>query len=205
LAVVIEFFKWVYYWLTTAFAALVSFCFYPCQVTGRANVPRKGGFILASNHESNIDPVLLPVILPRRIRFLAKDSLFKNPVLGFIIRFGGGIPLKRGMPDRGALTEALLELKNGWPVLIFPQGTRGGVKPQAGVGFLAVKSGLPVLPVFIQGTDKVLPKGTRFPRRTSVKVFIGKELRISADLSSAQAADTIMAAVYALAPVEASI
>ncbi|MBF0388035.1 MAG: 1-acyl-sn-glycerol-3-phosphate acyltransferase [Candidatus Omnitrophica bacterium] len=192
--------RFVYYWLATYFAGVVSFCFYPCRTYGRENIPKAGGCIYASNHESNIDPVLLPVVSPRRIRFLAKDSLFSHPVLGALIRFGGGIPLKRGSADRGALTEVLQSLKDGWPVLIFPQGTRGGEKPQAGVGFLAVKSGVPVVPIFIDGSAMVLPKGARFPKRTLVKVYFGKPLTFSPDVASADAAGQIMQAILACKP-----
>jgi len=194
----VDLLKMIYYWVCTGFAAVVSFCFYPCRVYGRENVPKKGGFILASNHESNIDPVLLPVACPRRMRFLAKDSLFKPPVLGAIIRFGGGIPLKRASADRGALSEALFQLEQGWPVLIFPQGTRGGTKIQAGVGFLAVKSGMPVVPVYIEGTGKVLPKGTKFPRRTAVKVIFGKPFRLSSDIPFVDAAEMVMQKIQQL-------
>ncbi|MEI6438124.1 MAG: lysophospholipid acyltransferase family protein [Candidatus Omnitrophota bacterium] len=196
----IGFFKYVYYWLTTYLAGVVSFCFYPCQALGRENIPKTGGCIYASNHESNIDPVLLPVVSPRRIRFLAKDSLFAHPVFGALIRFGGGIPLKRGSADRGALTEVLQSLKDGWPVLVFPQGTRGGEKVQAGVGFLAVKSGVPVVPIYIEGTDKVLPKGAKLPKRTSVKVIFGKPIVFSSDVDSTAAAQQVMQAILALKP-----
>ena len=131
---------------------------------------------------------------------MAKDSLFKHPVLGALIRFGGGIALKRGSADRGALTEVLQSLKDGWPVLVFPQGTRGGEKPQAGVGFLAGKSGVPVVPIYIEGTDKVLPKSAKFPKRTSVKVIFGQPLVFSSDVDSTIAAQRIMQAILALKP-----
>lgn len=194
----LELLKYVYYWLTTFLARVVSFCFFPCRVYGLENIPRKGGCIYASNHESNIDPVVLPVVSPRRMRFLAKDSLFAHPVLGCLIRFGGGIPLKRGVADRGALEQVLKSLKAGWPVLIFPQGTRGGEKAQAGVGFLAVKSGVPVVPIYIEGTDKVMPKGAKFPKRSPVKVVFGKPVVFPSDASSPEAAGQIMQAVLDL-------
>jgi 1-acyl-sn-glycerol-3-phosphate acyltransferase len=195
---VIEFFRSMYYWSVTGFAALACLFLFPCRVSGRENIPRKGGCIYASNHESNIDPILLPVVSPRQIRFLAKDSLFSHPVLGALIRLGGGIPLKRASADKGALKEALRQLELGWPILVFPQGTRGGTKPQPGVGFLAVKSGVPVVPVYIEGTARVLPKGSKIPRRTAVRVTFGKPVYFSAGTDSAVAADTIMKAIYSL-------
>jgi 1-acyl-sn-glycerol-3-phosphate acyltransferase len=194
----VEFLRTIYYWVVTGGAAVLSFILFPCRVCGRENIPPQGGCIYASNHESNIDPVLLPVVSPRQMRFMAKDSLFKNPFFGALIRCGGGIPLKRGAADRGALGEALHEIKRGYPVLIFPQGTRGGVKIQAGVGFLAVNSGAPVVPICIEGTDRVLPKGASFPKRSSVKVTFGKPMTFRTGTSSQEAADQVMEAINAL-------
>ncbi|MBF0486385.1 MAG: 1-acyl-sn-glycerol-3-phosphate acyltransferase [Candidatus Omnitrophica bacterium] len=193
-----EFLKLIYYWFCTGLVAILSFIFYPCRTSGRENIPRQGGFILASNHESNIDPMLLPVVTPRRLRFLAKDSLFKNPFWGFIIRTGGGIPVKRASADKGALAAVLHELEEGFPVLMFPQGTRGGAKVQPGVGFLAVKSGKPVVPVYIEGTARVLPKKVYFPKRHPVKVVFGKPVTFSSKQPPQEVAQKIMAAVFAL-------
>lgn len=153
---------------------------------------------MASNHESNIDPILLPVVCPRQMRFMAKDSLFKNFFLRALMRMGGGFPVKRGRLDRGALNEFLSQLQAGYPVLIFPQGTRGGEKAHAGVGFLAVKSGKPVLPVYIEGTVHVLPKGKPFPQRHPVKVVFGKPIIFSPDEFPEVVAEKVMAAIFAL-------
>ncbi|NTV29739.1 MAG: 1-acyl-sn-glycerol-3-phosphate acyltransferase, partial [Candidatus Omnitrophica bacterium] len=145
------------------------------------------------------DPMLLPVVSPRQMRFMAKDSLFTNPVLGALIRCGGGFPVKRLSADRGALNEFLRQIKLGYPVLIFPQGTRGGAKVQAGVGFLAVNSGAPVVPIYISGTDKVLPKGEKLPRRTPVTVTFGEPFTLPQDTPYAEAAQKVMERVNALA------
>jgi 1-acyl-sn-glycerol-3-phosphate acyltransferase len=194
----LELIRFLYYWGVTGLVCVVSLMFYPCRVKGLSHIPRKGGFILASNHESNIDPVLLPVVCPRRMRFLAKDSLFRNPVLGFLIRFGGGIPVRRASADRQALTSVLDQLEKGVPVLMFPQGTRGGERIQPGVAFLAIKSAKPVIPVYIEGTAKVLPKGARFPRRSGVRVVFGKPIFVPSSEKQDQAAKRIMEAVFAL-------
>ncbi len=199
----ISFLRSIYYWFCTFLVAIVSFIFYPCKVYGRENVPQKGGFILASNHESNIDPMLLPVACPRQMRFMAKEELFKNPILGAVIRTGGGFPIKRGSADRGALNQFLGQLRLGYPVLIFPQGTRGAQKPQAGVGFLAAVSGMPVVPVFIEGTDKVLPKGAKFPRRMPVSVTFGKPVTFSKDQAYDQIAKNVMDIIKTLKPASA--
>lgn len=195
-----EFFRTIYYWLAVGFVSLVSFIFYPCRTYGRENIPKTGGCILASNHESNIDPILLPVVCPRQMRFMAKDSLFRNPVLGALIRWGGGFPVRRSSADRAAMKEFLRQLKLGYAVLIFPQGTRGGSKVQVGVGFFAVSSGAPVVPVYIDGTEKVLPKGEKFPRRTPVTVTFGVPFSLPRDMPYEDAAEKVMEKINALAP-----
>ena len=194
----VEFLKTVYYWSCVGIVALFSFAFFPCRVYGRENIPAKGGCVYAANHESNIDPVLLPVVSPRRMRFIAKDSLFRHPVLGAMIRCGGGIPIRRGVADRGALSEALRQIESGYPVLIFPQGTRSGTRVQAGVGFLALTSGVPVVPILIEDTEKVLPKGAWFPKRTHVRVTFGKPLTFTSNVGSQEASDKVMEAINAL-------
>ncbi|MBF0123080.1 MAG: 1-acyl-sn-glycerol-3-phosphate acyltransferase [Candidatus Omnitrophica bacterium] len=199
----LEFFKAIYYWFCTFLVAISSFIFYPCKVYGRDNVPRQGGFILASNHASNLDPMLLPVACPRQMRFMAKEELFKNPILGAVIRTGGGFPIKRGTADRGAINEFIRQLKNGYAVMIFPQGTRGGEKPQAGVGFLAATSGMPVVPTYIHGTDQVLPKGAKFPKRIAVSVTFGKPVVFSKDQAYDQIAKDVMDMIKRLKPLSA--
>jgi 1-acyl-sn-glycerol-3-phosphate acyltransferase len=196
----IDFLRTIYYWFVVGLVAILSFLFYPCRVYGRENIPKKGGCIFASNHESNIDPMLLPTVSPRQMRFMAKEELFRNPVMGWVIRTGGGFPIRRSSADRSALNEFLHQLELGYPVLIFPQGTRGGTKIQGGVGFLAATSGVPVVPIFVQGTDKVLPKGAKFPKRTPVTVTFGKPFKMPSGMPSQEAAEKVMAAILALKP-----
>ena len=194
----LRFLRFIYYWFCTFLVSIVSFIFYPCKVYGRENVPKKGGFILASNHESNLDPMLLPVACPRQMRFMAKEELFKNPIFGWVIRTGGGFPVKRGRADRGALNQFIEQLRAGYAVMIFPQGTRGGEKPQAGVGFLAATSGLPVVPTYIHGTEKVLPKGAKFPKRTPVSVTFGSPMTFSKDQAYDHIAQSVMDRIKSL-------
>lgn len=188
-----------YYWFCTGLVGILSFFFYPITVYGRENIPKKGGCIFASNHESNLDPMILPVASPRQMRFMAKESLFKG-ILGVIIRLGGGFPVRRGSADRKALSQFIEELKKGYPVLIFPQGTRGGTRIQPGVGFIAVNSGAPVVPIYIEGSDKALPPGARFPKRSPVRVYFGKPFVVAKDSAYPEAADQIMQSIRSLAP-----
>lgn len=193
----IEFFKSIYYWFVTFLAAIASFIFFPCRTYGRENIPRQGGCIYASNHESNIDPILLPVCSPRQMRFMAKEELFAG-IMGPLMTWGGGFPVRRGSVDRGALQTFLEQIKKGYPVLIFPQGTRGGAKIQSGVGFLAAQSGAPVVPIYIHGTAEVMPPKAKFPRRRSVSLTFGKPLTFSKDEAYDEIARQVMEAVEGL-------
>lgn len=145
---------------------------------GIENVPRQGGFILASNHASNLDPLALGAALPRKLNFMAKDSLFKNPLLRWWLLNVGAFPVKRESADISALREAMRRIKDGNGLLLFPEGTRrsdGTLEmPQGGIGFLAYKLNVPVIPAFISGTQRALPRGSRFIRPVKVSVHFGK-------------------------------
>ncbi len=198
----IEFIRSAYYSLVCFLIRTVSFFFCPVKTYGRENLPKTGGFLMAGNHVSHLDPMLIPSFCPRRMRFIAKESLFQVPVLGALIQFGGGIPIKRGKADKGALDRAVLELNNGYGILIFPQGTRGGEKIQAGIGFLAAQSSKPVVPVYIEGTDKVLPKGSKFPVRSPVRIVYGRPVHFPRDAAYDLIAEKAMEAVMSLKPIQ---
>lgn len=136
------------------------------EVEGWEHVP-PGACLFASNHQSMLDPPLIGSCLPREISFVARRSLFENPVFGFVIRACHSIPIDRGAADLGAIRAALGALSEGRGLLIFPEGTRshdGEIGPaKAGAGLLACKSGAPVVPIRIWGARDVLPKGAMFP------------------------------------------
>jgi 1-acyl-sn-glycerol-3-phosphate acyltransferase len=150
------------------------------QVEGRKKIPA-GSFILAANHMSYLDPVVLGLaVYPRKIYFMAKVELFRIPFLSWLISKLYAFPVKRGTFDRQAIEVACLYLRRGEVVGIFPEGTRyrgeSLGKPQAGVGLLVIKTGVPVLPVGIIGTDKVLPAGKFGPRFPRIKAVIGNPI-----------------------------
>ncbi len=161
---------------------LISLIFFPITVSGKENVPAKGGFILASNHLSFIDPPTIGIACPRYLNYMAKAELFDVPLFGGILRSVDAFPVKREGGDIGAIREAIRRVKNGGGLLIFPEGTRGdGTKmlpPQPGLGFLITKLNAPVIPVFTKGTEKVLPRHARFMRRHRVSVTFGKPVAI---------------------------
>lgn len=138
----------------------------------------------------------MAIAAPRQIKFVAKESLFKNPILGAIIRTGGGYPIKRNAADVGALKETVKRIKAGFPVLIFPQGTRGGKRAKAGIGFLCQKAGVPVVPVYVSGTDKALPQNSSGLKRHPVTITFGEPVFFdSKEKDYQKVADQIMAAI----------
>ena len=191
------------YYFTYFFTKFLSFVFFPRTVKGFENVPKEGAYILASNHISNIDPPIMGISTPRRLHFMAKVELFKNPLVGWWLKKLWAFPIKRGESDFGALKAALKFLKNGFPVLVFPEGTRriGDelIKPQVGVGFLALKSDVPIVPVFVKGSNIVMPPGAKFFKRSLVTVTYGKPFSVSNQPSYEAASQKILEEIYKLA------
>lgn len=132
------------------------------KVENLDNLPPKGAVIIAANHVSNWDPILLALALDRPIHFMGKADLFKNKILGNFITRLNAFPVRKDIPDRQAIKKALQILAEGQALGIFPEGGRnfsGDLKVQAGVVLLALKSGAPIVPVGLLGTDRRLPQG----------------------------------------------
>ena len=180
------------------------------RVEGQGWVPRHGPFIVAANHLSFIDPPLLCASLPRRITFMVKEELFFHPIWGAFIRAFGALPVRRGYADRGALRQALRLLRRGAALGVFPEGTRsrtGRLQPgHSGVSLVAVRAGVPVLPVAITGSERIRGLSNAF-RRPTIAVRVGQPVMLTLSeegtaASSAQATDLIMARIAALLPPE---
>jgi 1-acyl-sn-glycerol-3-phosphate acyltransferase len=147
-------------------------------VTGTQHVPTSGPFIIAPVHRSNADFAFAIYVTRRKTFFMAKDSLWKSDLAGRFISSMGAFPVSRGTADRGALHAAEAVLRAGEPLVLFPEGTRqeGPVIGELleGASFLAARTGAPILPVGIAGTDLALPKGAKVPRPKKVHVVIGE-------------------------------
>ncbi|TCP59398.1 1-acyl-sn-glycerol-3-phosphate acyltransferase [Tumebacillus sp. BK434] len=148
--------------------------FYRWQVSGRENIPPTGGLIVCANHISNFDPPVVGSAMERPLAFMAKDSLFKIPVVGTVIRNVGAFPVKRGAGDRGAIRASLEILAAGKALCLFPEGTRsqsGEVgKGQGGAAMLALRSGAEVVPAAIIGPYRLFHP---------LKVVYGKPVDLS--------------------------
>lgn len=134
------------------------------RVHARSNLPTSGPFILASNHLSWMDVPLIPafitpILMNRKVVAMAKEELFKGK-LGWLVRFLGAFPVKRGEADRQSMRAAEQQLQQGNILFIFPEGTRSKThtlaKGHAGLGMIALRTGVPVVPVAVWGSEKVL-------------------------------------------------
>lgn len=171
------------------------------RVEGIEHVPASGGVIICSNHISAHDPPLLGMLSPRLIRFMAKDEIFRVPVIGWLAEHGGGaIAVKRGTPDRAALKQSLEILASGGCFGIFPEGTRSRTgslgKAEPGTAYLALKSGVAVIPAGFSGTYRLFSSVTlRFGPPVDLSAFQGSRLT-GENLDAAGGA--IMAAIASL-------
>lgn len=151
------------------------------RVIGRENVPMHGPVLVTANHLSHLDPPLTAVAVRRALNFMAKDGLFRVPLLGWLIRSVGAFPVRRGENDSESIRRAIELLKEGLAVLIFPEGTRGDARTlgeiSPGVAMLAKRANAVVLPVAVVGTNQSLPRGASWPRRRRLFVRIGKPFR----------------------------
>ncbi|MCC2667708.1 MAG: 1-acyl-sn-glycerol-3-phosphate acyltransferase [Armatimonadetes bacterium] len=153
------------------------------RVVGREYVPRTGSFIVASNHISSLDPPVVGTGFWRPAVYMAKEELFRNPLIGWFYRQLNAFPIKRGSADRAAVKHAFDQLQQGGGLVMFPEGTRSKTgelrEPEIGVGMIAYRSGAPVIPAWISGTDRILPKQGR-PGLGRIFVAYGPPLRFEA-------------------------
>lgn len=151
--------------------------------SGVEHIPPTGAVVLACNHLSNLDPILLAAACPRQISYLAKIELFKVPLLGMLIKRFGAIPLRRSASDPEAMRLAECVLEQGSLLALFPEGTRsrnGHIKPfRFGAARLALKYNAALVPAAISGTAAAMPAGAKIPDRVKVRVAFGPALDLA--------------------------
>lgn len=172
------FYRWVR--ISARFIAVVGFGF---RAEGRHHLDAEGGGILLSTHQSMLDPVLIGLVANRRLNYLARKTLFKNRIFGFLIHVLDAIEIDRERSGLAGLREMLKRLQRGEMVLLFPEGTRtpdgeiGKLMP----GFIPVarRSEVPLYPIAIVGAYDCLPRGTKLPTRKPIAVVVGKPIPAS--------------------------
>ncbi|NGP43692.1 1-acyl-sn-glycerol-3-phosphate acyltransferase [Bacillaceae bacterium SIJ1] len=167
------------------------------EVIGEEHIPKTGGVLLCCNHRSNYDPVLLGVACPRKVRYMAKDELFKAPPLKWLMNQLGVIPVRRGASDKQALRKGLQVLNDGDVYGMFPEGTRSKTgelgEGMSGAGFFALRSNAAIVPSAVIGDYQPFQK---------VKVAFGPPIPFETlrkeKASSKQATELIMSEISAL-------
>jgi len=150
------------------------------RVVGLENVPREGSFVFAPTHRSTIDIPVASAATRRRMRFMGKDSIWKYKPIGKIMTGLGAFPVTRGSADLEALKRCIAIVQSGEPLVMFPEGTRHyGPEVQPlfdGAAYIALKTGVPIVPAAIAGTEDVMRSGSKAIRFKKCRMVIGKPI-----------------------------
>lgn len=161
---------------------MVLLAAYNVRVHNQHLLPVAGATLLCSNHQSNLDPIIIGCICPRRLNFLAKKDLFRFP-LGMILRVLDAISIDREGMGIGGMKETLRRLKKNEPVLIFPEGQRswdGDLLPlMPGIVALVKRVPTTIVPIGIEGAHDAWPRGAKFPRPGQIQVVVGQPINIA--------------------------
>jgi 1-acyl-sn-glycerol-3-phosphate acyltransferase len=147
------------------------------EIVGKENVPKHGPYVMAPVHRSNVDFALVSVVTRRRMRYMAKDSLWKSRLLGWFVGTLGAFPVRRGSADREALHTCIELIEQGEPLVMFPEGTRrsGPVVEELfdGPVYVAGRTQVPIIPVGIGGSEAMMPRGSKLLRPVKLTLVVG--------------------------------
>ena len=191
----------MFYWVCVRIVQFCMLFLFRVKCIGKSNVPKNGGAILAINHKSAFDPIMIGMTAPRRLNFMAKAELFKNKFFGALIRKLGAFPVHIGSGDISALKTAFKVLDDDGTLLIFPEGGRvkKGERRRAKTGVITIaqKKTVPVIPVYIDGDYKWMSKITvTYGEPVSFEEY--REKKLTAEEVQALA-DDVLKKIYSLA------
>jgi 1-acyl-sn-glycerol-3-phosphate acyltransferase len=182
------------YTVGQALCRVFTTLWFDLKVFGVRNVPREGGVLIVANHQSYLDPIIVGVRLPRPLSYFAKSELFESRLFDWLIRRLYAFPVRQGEGDVGALREAIRRLQEKDALVIFPEGSRtetGELLPvEKGVGLIAKKAGVPVVPCIIEGSFHAWPKGGKMFKPAKIYAFFGPVMKLD-DLKSSAIVETI--------------
>ena len=192
----------LFYWLVRNAFRLILRVYNRCSVRWLEDLDPDERVVVACNHASNLDPVVVGSFFPRRLRYFAKEELFHSWFLGTSIRALGAVPVSRAdnASAAGALKGFMKLYREGSDILIFPEGGRspdGRLQPlEAGVALIAARERAPILPAFIHGSFDAMPTGSHFVRPSRITLTFGRPLRFPAEVYEGRGGrDIIMGAL----------
>jgi 1-acyl-sn-glycerol-3-phosphate acyltransferase len=170
----------IFYNVVRAF--VVTFCrlFWRVEVIGEHNIPSTGSFILSPVHRSNVDTPVVACVTKRRMRYMGKDGMWRFRFSAWFFTSAGGFPVHRGTADREALRTCMEVVAGGEPLVMFPEGTRqsGPIVEHLfdGPAYVACRTGVPIVPVGIGGSEPAMPKGAKFIKPVKLVLIIGEPI-----------------------------
>jgi len=168
------------WWFCRAVYRIIIFFWHRFQPEGRENIPESGAALMLVNHQSYLDPMMVGVWMDRPVSFVARDTLFKIPILGSFLRAVYVLPVKRGAVSSATIRESVRRVEHGFILGLFPEGTRStdGEVHRFKSGFLSIlkRTKVPVIPVGVSGTYAAMPKGAIFVRPKKIVVKYGEPI-----------------------------
>ncbi len=171
------------YWNTgRLLSRIISILMFRLRVSGQTNIPKSGGVLMVTNHQSFLDPWLIGIAPSRQIHYMARDTLFKRGILLWLLEVLNSFPIKRGAADLTAIRTAVDRLDKGFLVNIFPEGTRsedgsiGDIAPGLSLILNRCKTDVAVLPTLIDGAFEAWPRSSRFPHPHPIRILHGKPI-----------------------------
>jgi 1-acyl-sn-glycerol-3-phosphate acyltransferase len=185
--------SWWYYFVRNIARHFFTHAF-DTEATYQAPIPKSGGLLIVSNHLSFLDPPIVSAFLTRSVYFVARKTLFNHPLFARLISSLHAFPIDQENPDIASLRRILQHLREGHAVLLFPEGSRSQTgdpsPPQPGIGWIASKANVPILPVKIKGTFEALPPGAVFFSHHPLKVSYGIASLLPSSLTQSKDKDS---------------